>query len=162
MILFEDTLWPLLHLKFVGEHTPAQYEEYLAKLEKSLRRPGPCLILADTNVAQSIPLAHCRRQVEWCREHEALIREKVLGVAFVVTSTLARLSLNIVVQLGPLPPYTFVSHARAAGEWAAERFSDVGLLQPSVRVRQHFGLRPVAAAAGAPWERAAHGEPLSS
>jgi hypothetical protein len=148
MILFEDTLWPLLHLKFVGEHTPAQYEEYLVKLETSLRRPGPCLLIADTNVAQSVPFSHCRRQAEWCREHEALIREKVLGVAFVVTSTLARLSLNVIVQLGPMPmPYTFVSHVRAAAEWAAERFSDTGLLQPSVHVRQHFGLRPVAAAA---------------
>ncbi|AKI98535.1 hypothetical protein ATI61_12267 [Archangium gephyra] len=154
MILFEDTLWPLLHLKFVGEHTPAQYEEYLTRLEKSLRRPEPCLVIIDTNVAQSVPLSHCRRQAEWCREHEALVREKVLGVAFVVNSTLARLSLNVVVQLAPMPvPYTFVSHARAAAEWAAERFSDRGLLQPSVRVRQHFGLRPVTVAAAAPWQR---------
>jgi hypothetical protein len=158
MILFEDTLWPLLHLKFVGEHTPAQYEEYLVRLETYLRRPEPCIIIADTNVAQSVPLSHCRRQAEWGREHEALLREKVLGVAFVVTSTLSRLSLNVVVQLGPMPmPYTFVSHARAAAEWAAERFSDTGLLQPSVRVRQHFGLRPVAAAAAAPWGRPVHG-----
>ncbi|HYO64968.1 MAG TPA: hypothetical protein VEU33_02695 [Archangium sp.] len=157
MILFEDTLWPLLHLKFVGEHMPAQYEEYLERLEKCLRRPEPCLLLVDTHVAQSVPLSHCRRQAEWCREHEALVREKVLGVAFVATSTLVRLSLNVVVQLAPLPmPYTFVSHVRAAGEWAAERFSDMGLLQTAVRVRQHFGLRPVTVAAAA-WGRTVPG-----
>lgn len=158
MILFEDTLWPLLHLKFVGEHTPEQYEHYLARLETCVRRPEPCVALIDAHAAQSVPLAHCRRQAEWCREHEALLREKVLGVAFVVSSTLARLSLNLVVQLSPMPmPYTFVSHVRAAGEWAAERFSDSGLLLPSVRIRQHFGLRPAASTPGAPWVRPAHG-----
>jgi hypothetical protein len=158
MILFEDTLWPLLHLKFVGEHTPEQYEHYLARLEECVRRPGPCVAIIDTNAALAVPLGHCRRQAEWCREHEALLREKVLGVAFVVSSTLTRLSLNVVVQLGPMPmPYTFVSHVRAAGEWAAERFGDTGLLLPSVRIRQHFGLRPAAASSGTSWVRPAHG-----
>jgi hypothetical protein len=142
VIIFDDSLWPLLKLRFVGAHTSEQFEQYLLRLEAYLRQPGPCMVLLDVNAA-SVPLDQCRQQAEWMHANQALLREKVLGLAFVSSSTRSRLSLNVILHLKPVPiSHTLVPDTRAAAEWAADRFADAGLLLPSVRVRQHFGLRP--------------------
>jgi len=140
--LFDDSLWPLLLVRLVGESSPAQHEEYLDRLASYLQRGERYLVVLDAiQLSNTAPADWRRRQVEWMDAHATLLRELRLGIAFVSRSPYFLLAMRALIHLKPLSsPYVFASTLDEAVDWAAGRFEEVGHPLQARRIREHFGL----------------------
>jgi hypothetical protein len=141
VITFDDSLWPLLHVKFVGATTNAEFDVYLQTLSSYLQRKEKYITLVDASQTTAAPPVEQRqKQVDWLHQNEAVLREYQVGTAYVITSPLIRLAMNVIYLLKPpASPYTVVSDLNDAYGWSADRFRAVGMLLPSVLIRSHFG-----------------------
>lgn len=141
LITFDDSVWPLLNVTFTGANSNEEFEAYLATLTKYRKRKERYLTIFDSRVAAAPTLHQRQRQVEWLKTHEAETRQLSLGSAFVITSPLIRLAMNIIYQLKPPPnPYHVVGDIEVARAWAADRFQQAGMSAPSLLIRNHYGL----------------------
>jgi hypothetical protein len=127
-ISFDDSLWPLVVIRFIGETSDIQFEEYLERRGTYLQRRERHLVIVDSSRA-SMPTARQRqRKVAWRHEHADALDKQVLGVVYVVTSPIIRLSLVTILQLRPLSaPYFIASDMPSAMGWAVRRFEEEGL-----------------------------------
>ena len=127
-ITFDDSRWPLRLVRFVGTPTPRQYENYLETLTSSLRRRERYLSITDLTRGGLPTPEQRQRQVLWMQEHEGLLREVLLGMAFIITSPIMRLSVSTVMHFKPLPvPYFITDQEREAVDWAGARIEEQGL-----------------------------------
>jgi hypothetical protein len=143
-ITLEDSQWPLLTVRFVGEPSTPQVAEYLARMTGYLERGEKHVVLYDARRTTATGPAEQRRmQAEWIVSQEPRIRALQLGKAFLFTSPLVRLSVGVVFHLKPPPnPYFLTAHMEAALTWACERLEAGGLAQEAARLRAHHGLCP--------------------
>jgi hypothetical protein len=142
-ITFDDSLWPLLVVKFSGAVSNAQIEEYLAKRGSYLARRQKHVLIYDTASFRVLTNEQRQRQINWLKERAALLKETSLGSALVITSPVFRLVLSIVLQFSQAG--TVYHTARSlpdAASWAAARLVDAGMPMEAQRVRAHFGLVP--------------------
>ncbi|WP_375771186.1 hypothetical protein NR798_09885 [Archangium gephyra] len=140
-ITIDDSLWPLLQVKFPSAFTNPQQEQYLSRLLTYLRRGERYVGVMDTHLLKNSSSEQRQRQAEFIKEHEALFRQYSLGTAGIVTSPLMALGARILIHLKPMPtPFYVASSLPAAMTWAAQRLESAGLLEPAERVRRHFGL----------------------
>lgn len=137
-IHFDDSLWPLLLSRFEGQVSDEAYEEYLRKGAAYLQRGEPYVSVLDM-VRLALPTPHQRqRQFEWLRQHGPLMRERVLGCAFIVTSPLIRLTLSTIFHVMPMPtPYVAVSDMTRAVAWATSRLTEAGYPEAAARILRH-------------------------
>lgn len=142
LITFDDSLWPLLTVKFTGVNSTQEFEAYLAKMSTYVTRGEKYISILDSGEATAAPpMDQRQRQVEWIQQHESQLRQWSLGSAFVINSPFIRLAMNIIYQIKPPPsPYMVVGDIKLARTWAADRFRDEGLMLPSVLIRSHYGL----------------------
>ncbi|AKJ03030.1 hypothetical protein ATI61_113216 [Archangium gephyra] len=141
---FDDSLWPLLILRIVGEPSNQQFEEYLDVSASYLRRGERHVVVADLLQAALESAEQRRRRAEWMSRHDGLTRELLLGNAFVINAPFLRLGLNLLFHVRPPPwSYLIVPRLEPALAWAAGRMDEAGLREPAERVRRHFGLWPV-------------------
>lgn len=140
-ITFDDSLWPLLVVKFVGAPTNQQQEAYLAQLRAYLQQGDRYVSILDTRLLRMMTSEQRVRQAEFIKENEGLLRRVTLGSASIVTSPLIRLAASVFLHLKPMPtPYYIAPTLPQAAGWAAERLELAGLSEASERVRHHFGL----------------------
>lgn len=139
-ITLDDSHWPLLVMKFVGEPSLQQQEAHFARVSTYLRRDEQFVAILDTRQERMMTAEHRRRLAEFLREHDALLRTQVLGCATVITSPIMQLAASIVLHLKPLPfPYFTTRSLSEAATWAATRLEGTGLLHLAERVRLHYG-----------------------
>ncbi|MCY1079548.1 hypothetical protein [Archangium lansingense] len=142
-ITFDDSLWPLLISRFQGVVSDTQYEEYLSRGLAYLRRGDLYVSVLDMGVLVVPTVVQRQRQAEWLLEHEALMREQLLGCALVITSPFLRLALSAILHFRPLPnPYVVVQDVAEGLRWAATRLEEAGLSDAAGRIRLHFGPHP--------------------
>lgn len=142
-ITLDDSLWPLLLVRFPSVVSNAQQEEYLARLLTYVRRGQKYVGIMDTHLLKNTTSEQRQRQADFIKEHEGLFRQCSLGSAAVVTSPLVALGGRILIHLKPMPvPFYVTSSLPAAVAWAAERLALAGLTEAAERVRCHFGLLP--------------------
>ncbi len=121
-ISLDDSLWPLLVARFVGEPSLQQQEEYFRQLLTCLRRREKFVGILDTRQVRMMTAEHRRNLAGFAREHDALIRAQVLGCAAVITSPVMQLAASIVLHLIPMPfPYFTTSSFSEAMGWTAMR-----------------------------------------
>ncbi len=141
MIAFDDSLWPLVVVKFVGTSSDQEFDEYLEKLTKYLHRGEKIVVIYESSEMKDSPIEHRQRQIEWLQTNDALIREWMLGTVFVVSSPVLRLAVNVVQMLSKPPcPHFVASGLQPALVWAADRFRTEGFSLPSLRIRTQHGL----------------------
>lgn len=141
-ITIDDSLWPLLQVRFPSAFTNPQQEQYLERLLTYLRRGERYVGILDTHLLKNTTSEQRQRQAGFIQEHEALFRQCSLGTAGIITSPLMALGARILIHLKPMPsPYYVASSLPAAVAWAVERLELAGLLEPAERVRHHFSLR---------------------
>jgi hypothetical protein len=139
VITFDDSQWPLLAVTFTGTISAQEFDTYMSKMAASLSRGEKYLFLLDTRGLSTSPAMEQRqRLVDWVKQNEPLLRQRILGSAFVITSPFIRLALNIMCQLKPLPcPHTIAGDMKVARAWSAERFRAAGLKPPSALLETH-------------------------
>jgi hypothetical protein len=142
-IHLDESLWPLLLVRFTGVASESDFEEYLSRLYALLERREPFVIITDTTQLSWHGASLRHRQAEWSRKHEAAMRERVLGHATIITSTFVRLSVSILDHLYPRPmPHVEVANLPSALAWVTERLQRAGHATEAERIRRHFGLVP--------------------
>lgn len=141
LVSFDDSLWPLMVVKFDGETSDAEFDVYLKRMSEYLNRQEKYVCLYDTTAMKSSPMNHRQMQVEWLQRNDAPLRKWMLGTGFVITSPLMRLAMNVISTLNRPPcPSTNVATMDQALSWAADRFRDEGQTLASVRIRTHHNL----------------------
>jgi hypothetical protein len=141
-ISLDDSLWPLLMVKFTGMPATAQVAAYLEQLTGYLERGERHVTLVDTSgMTGAGPSEQRQLQVEWMKRHEARLNEQLLGSAYVITSPLVRLSVSVIFFLKPMrQPYVITSTVPEAAAWTANLLQQAGCALPARRVREHFSL----------------------
>jgi hypothetical protein len=146
VVSFDDSLWPLLVVKFIGTTSDVEFEEYLAKMSEYLRRGDKWIVIYESTEMKDSPLVHRQRQLEWLKDNDALLRQWMVGTGFVITSPVIRLAMNVIHQLNKPPcPSHAASTMKAAMEWAAERFKAEGQMMPAMLIRTRGLLQSVTA-----------------
>jgi hypothetical protein len=146
IIMFDDSHWPLLLLRVTGPMTDKQFGEFLVQSSSYLERGEKYVSIFD--IAQAgLPSAVQRQmQVEWIRKSDALLRERVLGNANIVTSAPVRLALSLIFHLKPLPmPYAAVADMDSAFRYVLGKLEEGGLGADAARIRRDLGLPGVRA-----------------
>jgi hypothetical protein len=143
-VQFDDSLWPLLVIRYAGSPTDAQFDEYLAQRTQYLERGERHAVIMDARQASGTGPAERRyRQAAWLKQHDAALREQVVGTAFVTESALVRLMMSVVLHIKPLAsPHVAVTRFPEAVAWTADRLHQAGLEAEAHRVRTHYGLLP--------------------
>jgi hypothetical protein len=128
--IIDDSRWPVLHIRLGGALSTHGLEECLAAVSNCLRRGERFVLIADLSQVGLVPLEQRWRQVEWLEEHEQLMRERLLGVATIIVSPAARLSVSAILFFKPFPvPHVTFPSLATAEAWAAERLQEAGLTQ---------------------------------
>jgi hypothetical protein len=140
---FDDSLWPLLIVRFSGNPTRAELETYLAKRLEYMQRHERHVLLYDTREARMLSHVLMQRHAEWLREHESLRRETVLASAVIITAPIIRLTASAILHVWPVrSPYHFTATLPEAAHWAAERLREAGHPITAQRIHQRFTLDP--------------------
>jgi hypothetical protein len=136
---FDDSLWPLLGVRLSGEPSPQQFEAYLARSTQYLQRGESHVCIFDVSTLRLLSSEQRQRQVEWLKANAALMRQTLLGVVYVVTSPVIRLTMSVIFHFeSPNVPYAIRPNLDAAGAWAAMRLTESGLRAPAERIRRQL------------------------
>jgi len=141
----DDAFWPLLTIRPHGVPTDAQYQDYLDAMTGYLRRGEAFVSLIDLSGAGMSTAPQRRRLAAWCEAHDELLRERLLGTAFIVAAPFQRLCVSVVFHLKPpTQPHLVVARWDEALAWAAERLEAAGRPEAAARARRHPALCPPA------------------
>jgi hypothetical protein len=142
-ITFDDSLWPLLVVRFAGTPTQQQFEEYMARRGSYLARNQKHALIYDTVRFSVLTSEQRQRQIHWLKEHKELLQTLSLGSALIITSPMVRLLLSGVLHFSQTStPYHAARSLPEAANWCAGRLASAGLLVEAQRVRTHFGVNP--------------------
>ena len=140
---FDDSLWPLLLIRFSGNPSMQELETYLAKRLEYMQRNEPHVLLYDTRNARMLSQPLTQRHVAWMKEHDALRRKTVVASTVVITSPIIRLTASAVLHFWPAKtPYHFCANLSEAVNWAADWLTRTGYPQQAHQVRQRFNANP--------------------
>ncbi|WP_375767555.1 hypothetical protein NR798_38660 [Archangium gephyra] len=134
---FDDSHWPLLGVRLSGEPSRQAFEAYLDRSTQYLQRGEPHLCIFDLSALWLLSTEQRQRHVEWLEANAALMRQTLLGLAYVITSPTVVLTMSVIFHFRPPPvPYTIVAHLDAAKAWAARHLDEAGLRAPAERMRR--------------------------
>lgn len=127
-IEFDDTQWPLVIVTFEGVSTEPEFDDYLRRMSGYLARKETIATVLDATRAGPTPPTQRRKQAEWMRENEAVLRRQSAGTAFVISSAVVRGVLTAILWLQPIPQEHVVVATRAEGiRWAREQLRKRGV-----------------------------------
>ncbi|AKJ06962.1 hypothetical protein ATI61_10574 [Archangium gephyra] len=136
---FDDSLWPLLGVRLTGELSRSEFEACLDRSTQYLQRGEPHVCIFDLSALWLLSSEQRQRHAEWLETNAALMRQRLLGLAYVVTSPTVVLTMSVIFHFRPPPvPYTLVSRMDSARSWAAWHLEEAGLRAPAERVRHQF------------------------
>jgi hypothetical protein len=140
---FDDSLWPLLIIRYAGAPTNEQFATSLARRTSYLHR-GQHVSVLDLREASDIhPPEQRHMQVDWLKQHDALVRASSLGVAFITDSIAMKLLLSVIQHLKPFPsPHVTFRHLHDAVAWSTGRLEQSGLATEARHIRERFGALP--------------------
>jgi len=135
----DASLWPLVLLRLEGTMSDQQLDAFFAHGHATLLRRERYVSIFDLSRLTLPSPEQRQQQARWMKEHESLLREFLLGTAFVVTSPFVRMTLSLLFHLTPTPaPYVVVPSVDSGIVWAAARLDQYGLSQHAERVRRHY------------------------
>lgn len=138
---FDDSHWPLIINRLVGDALSQEFEEYLAQATGSLMRNQPHIVVVDMSRSGGLSTQQRQQLAEWLRQHEELMQRTLLGIAYVAQTPTIQLAMNVVLYLRrPTYPYILVSKEDEALTWAVHRLEDSGMHASAARIRRDLGL----------------------
>ena len=136
---YDDSFWPLLLIRLEGELSDQEFEKFFAHGHATLERRERYASLFDLS-RMALPSAEQRQQlVTFSKEIEPLLREYLLGSAFVITSPFLRLTLSLVFHLArTTAPHVVVPTEASGVEWALTRLHQSGFSAQAGHIRLHY------------------------
>jgi hypothetical protein len=136
---FDDSLWPLLGVRLTGEPSRQEFEAFLDRSTQYLQRGAPHVCIFDLSALWLLSSEQRQRHALWLEKHAALMRQTLLGLAYVVTSPTVVLTMSVIFHFRPPPvPYTLVSRLDSARAWAAWHLDEAGMRAEAERVRRQL------------------------
>ena len=136
MIEIDDRLWPLVIFRFRFRPTMEELEAYLARQDAMLARRERMISLVLAEEAKLWETPVMRRQADWIKQNEELLRQYSLGAAMVLQSPIVRGMLKAILWIQPMPqPYAVCSTVEEALRWLRER---VASANASIAVPDHL------------------------
>lgn len=120
----DDTILTITTLR---EYSEAEHVEHLRELHEIMEQGKPSqiyrwVVINDLTTPVFGSPIHRKRQAQWMIAHDAEIRYRTSGIAFVMTSGLVRTTLTAVFWLAPLPaPHGIFATLAEAMSWAKAR-----------------------------------------
>ena len=120
-----------------GAATEEEYAAYLAEMsliiERNRHRYQRLAVINDASRwMRSSPLQR-KMQADWMLKHDAEMRFRTAGVAFVITSAIVRGGLNAILWFAPLAcPHKIVATLAEAESWANQVLAEDSLQQRKV------------------------------
>jgi hypothetical protein len=113
-----------------------EFRTYLARLLRHYHEsPTQFVVLIDSSVMPALTGSQIQMQGLWMKQHEALIRRRCLGVAFVFKSPLSRFVLSSILLFSPMQaPYQVYATPAEAIAWAGGRLR-AGEIDPAEPTR---------------------------
>ncbi len=127
-VAIDKSKFPVIALQF-GNFEPSaqQFEEYLDEMQKLYESEEKYVIIFDSSKSQYLSTENRIKQGVWMKKNDALTKEKVLGLAFVVPSIMIRMLLNAIFLIQkPSVDYKVCTKMEEAVEWAEEKVASVG------------------------------------
>jgi hypothetical protein len=141
-VVFDDSLWPLLILRYPAAQSDVEYEESLNRLSGFVLRRQPYFSIIDTSLIGTPNSTQRQRQVEWDRSHHELVRTWGRGTAFIVTSPFVRVAMSLYFHVRPLGvPHVIVADMGSALTWMVSQMERTGFVAEAARVREHLKSR---------------------
>ncbi|PTL79587.1 hypothetical protein [Vitiosangium sp. GDMCC 1.1324] len=137
----DGSLWPVLMVKFGRTGTMRDLEAYLAHRAAWLGRCEPHLCIIDAREVNLPSMQLRQRYTDWLTEHEAALRQWMLGTAYVIQSPAVRVMMSVMRHVAPLTsPFVVTATPQPAAIWAAERLQEAGLAQAAMRLRASYAV----------------------
>ncbi|MFY0529153.1 hypothetical protein ACN28I_40310 [Archangium gephyra] len=141
-VTFDDSLWPLLIIRYPATQSDAEYEESLNRLSGFVLRREPYFSIIDTSRIGTPNSTQRQRQVEWDRSHNELVRTWGRETAFIVTSPFVRVAMSLYFHVRPLGvPHVIVADMNSALTWMVAQIERTGFAAEAARVREHLESR---------------------
>src|SRR5512139_254160 len=113
---------PILRIDWEGSPSEEEFRVHLAELTALIRSMPVNAILYDARTASGPTAIQRQKMAEWMREHEALIRSRSAGTAFVIDSAFVRGALTAILWLQPMASdHTVVATPEEAYRWCEEQ-----------------------------------------
>lgn len=133
-ITLDESRWPLVIVRIVGTPTDEELDAFLAESTHRLRRNEIQVSIIDVSKADRSPPTQRRKQAEWMRVHDDLLRRRSAGMAYVITNPMVRGVLTAIMWLQPLPvEHTVVGTLEEAERWAIAQLAKRGGAAPPPR-----------------------------
>lgn len=131
-IQIDESRKPLLVVTFTGVPTEEDFTDYLERQTRVVLRREKNVTLIDAMGVKTVLPSQRKRQAEWQRQHEHLLRTYSLGTSFAISSPVVRGFLTAILWVQPLPHPHHVAASRADAEiWAVAQLQAAGLRTPA-------------------------------
>ena len=128
MIDIDERHWPLVVYRFRGGVSLAELEAYLQRQDELLARQQPTASAVLTEGAKLWETPVLRRQAEWIKQNQDLLRRYSVGAALVLHSPIVRGMLKAILWMQPMPqPHVVCATVPDALAWLRERLSRANL-----------------------------------
>jgi hypothetical protein len=123
MFDIDESQFPIIHIHRSGTLSDEQFETFLARFDELMAtRLQPYVLVFEMHESAMTPFGQAQRQASWMKERQALLKRQVLGMAFVLPSSVLRFALKVIFQLQPMPvPHEVFNDTDSARRWALAR-----------------------------------------
>ena len=117
---FDRSKFPIVVVKFTGvEQTDDNFAAYLNGLYDNYNSKQPFSLVCDATNAPKPNITYQKRQAQWMKEHESLIKTYCKGIAYVMPNALYRIALMVIFSLQNNPvPFKVFQNVEDGVEWA--------------------------------------------
>jgi hypothetical protein len=131
-VQIDDSRWPLVTVRFVGDTLDEDFRQYLSFLNANMDRAEAAqtktAVLFDARAGGRVSASTRQQMADWIRRNAEQTRRTCVGFAFVFDSAMVRGALTAILWLVPMPaPHTVVATLLEAENWMAERFAVHGV-----------------------------------
>jgi hypothetical protein len=115
----DETSFPVVRVAFTGKKSSDEnFELYLRQLKDCYRFEKRIAIIFDATNASVPAMKHQKKQAQWLKENEELMRKYCAGTAYVIPNAAIRAILKMIFSFQKQPvPYQVVQKVDEAEGW---------------------------------------------
>jgi hypothetical protein len=116
---FDRSEYPLITVSFTGEKaTDDNFQVYLDESLKNYERGAHIMILFDATIASFPAAKYQKMQAQWMKQHNDLISQQCLGIAYTIPNAVIRQALKLIFKLQKQPvPFKIFASNKDAKTW---------------------------------------------